>query len=93
MDRGAWQSTVHGVAELDKTEATEHAHIYVSIPPQHQLNFTSKTLWESPICVASFMYNAIQTWFDTPMVIPDVSGRWPDSLPQINVKYRNMCNT
>ena len=22
MDRGAWQATVHGVAELDKTEAT-----------------------------------------------------------------------
>ena len=25
MDRGAWQTTVHGVAELDRTEATEHA--------------------------------------------------------------------
>ena len=27
VDRGAWQPTVHGVAELDMTEATEHACI------------------------------------------------------------------
>ena len=24
MDRGAWQATVHSVAELDMTEMTEH---------------------------------------------------------------------
>ena len=24
MDRGAWQATAHGVAELDMTEATSH---------------------------------------------------------------------
>ena len=27
MDGGAWWATVHGVAESDKTEATEHAHV------------------------------------------------------------------
>ena len=26
MDRGAWWATVHRVAELDTTEATQHAH-------------------------------------------------------------------
>ena len=26
MDRGAWQATVHGVAESHRTESTEHAH-------------------------------------------------------------------
>ena len=26
MERGAWWATVHGVAELDMTEVTEHAH-------------------------------------------------------------------
>ena len=26
MDRGAWQATVHGITELDMTEATEHTH-------------------------------------------------------------------
>ena len=26
MDRGAWWATVHRVAELDTTEATEHTH-------------------------------------------------------------------
>ena len=25
MDRGAWQATVHKVAETDMTEATEHS--------------------------------------------------------------------
>ena len=29
MDRGAWQATVLGVAELDMTKATEHTHIPV----------------------------------------------------------------
>ena len=28
MDRGAWQATVHRVAELDKTEAPEHTRKY-----------------------------------------------------------------
>ena len=26
MDRGAWQATVHGIAELGTTEVTEHTH-------------------------------------------------------------------
>ena len=26
MDRGAWRATVYKVADLDMTEATEHAH-------------------------------------------------------------------
>ena len=26
MERGTWQTTAHGVAELDMNEATEHAH-------------------------------------------------------------------
>ena len=28
MDRGAWWTTVHGVAELDMTEGLTHTHIY-----------------------------------------------------------------
>ena len=28
MDRGAWRATVHRVAELDTTEATEHVHTH-----------------------------------------------------------------
>ena len=26
MSRGTWQATVHGVAELDMIEVTDHAH-------------------------------------------------------------------
>ena len=33
MDRGAGWATVHSVAELDTTEATEHAHT------QEEVNF------------------------------------------------------
>ena len=28
MDRGAWQATVHRVAELDTTEVTSHTHTH-----------------------------------------------------------------
>ena len=28
MDRGTWWATVHGVTESDRTEATEHTHLY-----------------------------------------------------------------
>ena len=29
MDRGAWQATVHGFAESDMTEATQHEHMHL----------------------------------------------------------------
>ena len=29
MDRGAWRALVHGVTELDMTEATEHTHVVI----------------------------------------------------------------
>ena len=32
MDRGTWQATVHGVAELDTTEATQHACMLPIMP-------------------------------------------------------------
>ena len=28
MERGAWWATVHGVAELDMTEVTQHTHTH-----------------------------------------------------------------
>ena len=33
MDRGDLQATVHGVAESDTTEATEHAHKKMELIP------------------------------------------------------------
>ena len=39
MDRGAWWAIVPGVAELDKTEMTEHTPIYLFI---YYLLFLSK---------------------------------------------------
>ena len=36
MDRGAWQTTVHGVAESDTTKTTEHAHRYSGLFLSHK---------------------------------------------------------
>ena len=36
MDRGDWQATVHGVAESDTTEVTEHAHMKMELIPLHE---------------------------------------------------------
>ena len=40
MDRGAWRATVHRVAELDTTEATEHVHTHTHT---HTHNYSSGT--------------------------------------------------
>ena len=34
MERGAWWATVHGVAELDTTEVTQHTHTHTRGPEQ-----------------------------------------------------------
>ena len=38
VDRGPWLATVHGVTESDKTETTEHTHIYGSFIPSFLRN-------------------------------------------------------
>ena len=32
MDRGAWWTTVHGIAESDRTEHTQHTQDYIVYP-------------------------------------------------------------
>ena len=44
MDRGAWRATVHGVPELDTTEATQCARAHTHTHPQNTLLY---------ICAAS----------------------------------------
>ena len=50
IDRGAWQATVHGVAESDMTEMTEHAcSVYVNATFLIHLTFSF------PSCVPEFI--------------------------------------
>ena len=32
MDRGAWQTIVHGRKELGMTELTEHSNVIINVP-------------------------------------------------------------
>ena len=44
IDRGAWWATVHGVTELDTTEATKHALLlpsYFPLLPRNRAHFPS----------------------------------------------------
>ena len=46
MDRGDWQVTIHGVAESDTTEATQHAHnLSLALPYE---GCKSPHYWEGP---------------------------------------------
>ena len=52
MDRGAWWATVHGVAESDMPEATEHAHTCE----------VSGDLYSSPACNSCFSLPAFKVF-------------------------------
>ena len=72
-DKGAWQATVHRVAESDTTEATEHARMHVSIKCQYGTEAkSSPSRWHPILGQDSFISKA--TWL--PPVVSKIPKPW-----------------
>ena len=70
-DRGAWQATVHGVAELDMTEATLYTQNYVNLQCDiYILNLPA--LWASRPCNDPRNGPLISQGLARPQMIPNL---------------------
>ena len=53
MDREAWWATVHGNAELDKTESTWHTHIAVGTDAKN-VNKTTPSIKKTELSLSKY---------------------------------------
>ena len=57
VDRGAWQTTVHGVAELNTTEQLTHTFIKKGSLNLSFLSVTISCLWDFQVAGGIFSHN------------------------------------
>ena len=93
MDRGAWQATVHRVAELDMTEATQHIYLLYSVNPCFLS--TDATIW-LPWWLRVFSDNSVgkesACSAGDPRLIPGL-GRYPGEGKGYPLQYSGLENS
>ena len=92
MDRGAWRATVHGVAQLNMTEGTEHACTHTGTPlttasTPKRLGKTLQTMGFGTQSLPSIKWEGwtrpgvANTWHESALSTADIANQLQHSFP------------
>ena len=92
MDKGAWRATVHGVAQSNMTEGTEHACTHIGTPlttasPPRRLGKTLQTMGFGTQSLPSIKWEGwtrpgvANTWHESALCMADIANQVQCSFP------------